>query len=80
VRVSLNLTPSTTKAVTLLAERRDMQMSEVIREALSCYWWLARERSAGTRFQIARDGKLTEMAVPSLNRLADGPPLVDPPE
>jgi hypothetical protein len=80
MKVSLNLSPKTSKAVTVLAERLDMEMAEVVREALSCYWWLAKERSAGTRFQVQRDGELTELAVPSLDRLADGPPLEDPPE
>jgi hypothetical protein len=78
MRVSLNLTTSTSKAVTMPAERLDMPMAEVVREALSCYWWLAKERSARTRFQVERDGELTEMAVPSLDRLNDGPPLEDP--
>jgi hypothetical protein len=80
MRVTLNLADGTSRTVTVLAERLDMPIAEVVREALSWYWWLAKERSAGTRLSIHRGDEITEMVVPSLDRLNDGPPLEDPPE
>jgi hypothetical protein len=76
----MNLTDGTGGTLTVLAERLDVPMAEVIRGALSLYWWVAKERSAGTRFQVQRDGELTELVVSSLDRLNDGPPLEDPPK
>jgi hypothetical protein len=80
MKVSLNLADRMSRTVTVLAERLDMPMAEVVREALSLYWWLAKERSTGTRISIHRGEEVTEMVIPSLDGLIDGAPLEDPPE
>jgi hypothetical protein len=80
MRVSLNLSEQTSLTYAVLAARVEMPTEEAYREALSLYWWMARERSTGTRFLVQRGDKITELVVPSLDRLNDGPPLEGPPE
>ena len=78
--LALNLSGATRKALDTLAERLEMPLNEVVRDALSLYWWLARERSKGARFQVARGAELTELVSPALDRLAGGPPIEEPAE
>jgi hypothetical protein len=53
-----------------LAERLDVPMADVIREALSLFWWFARERAAGSRILIQRGDQVTELLIPSLEELS----------
>jgi hypothetical protein len=52
-----------------LSQKLETSMAEVIREALSLYWWVARERSAGSRLLVQRGDEVTELVIPSLERL-----------
>jgi hypothetical protein len=47
----------------------DGTMADVIREALSVFWWLAKEYRQGSRLMIQRGDSITELMIPSLERL-----------
>jgi hypothetical protein len=53
-----------------LSQGLGTSVGEVIREALSLYWWFARERSAGSRLLVQRGSEVRELRVPSLDRLS----------
>jgi hypothetical protein len=65
----------TAKALEVLAERTELPTAEVVRQGLSVLYWLARERSLGSKLLIQRGDVVTELVVPSLDRLASGPPI-----
>jgi len=47
-----------------------------VREALSVYWWLAREHGQGSRFMVLRDREwLTDLVIPSLEGMGPLPPM-----
>src|SRR5215471_5219574 len=52
-----------------LSQRLDTSVAEVIRESLSLYTWVVRERSAGSRLLVQRGEEVTELVIPSLERL-----------
>ena len=53
-------------------------MADVIRESLSLFWWLAKEYRQGNRLLIQRGNAVTELLIPSLERLrADVAPGVE---
>ena len=66
---------STYQVVAHLSSRLQVPMAEVVRDALSIYWWLARERMAGSRLLIERGGDVNELTIPSLERLRPEPGL-----
>lgn len=74
-KLTLNLSDSTNRAMEILSERLDKPSAEVIREALSLYWWVARECSNGSKLLIQRGDAVTELANSTLDALADGPPI-----
>ncbi len=78
--LNMNLSGGTRKALDTLAERLEMPLNEVVRESLSMWWWMARERSKGTRFLVQRGDVVTELELPALDRLANGPPIEEPPD
>jgi hypothetical protein len=60
-----------------LAELMDGSMADVIREALSVFWWLAKEYRQGGKLTVRRGDELIELMIPSLERLAAGAPVLD---
>lgn len=70
-KFNVNFSDSTHAAVVELSERMDVPMADVIREALSLLWWLARESMAGNRILIQRGDQVTELMIPSLEALRD---------
>jgi len=57
------------RAVGELAGWMGLSMADVIRESLSLFWWLAKEYRQGGRLMIRRGDAVTELLVPSLERL-----------
>jgi hypothetical protein len=63
------------RAVAELAGWMGATMADVIRDALSLFWWLAKEYRQGNRLLIQRGETVTELLIPSLERLrADAAP------
>ena len=77
MKFGMSLSEHTSLTYAVLAARLEMPMEEVIRDALSLYWWVARERSSGSRLLVQRGDQVTELAIPNLDRLAGGPPIDD---
>jgi len=73
----MTFSEGTHQVLTSLTQRLDVSMADVIRDALSIFCWFARERSAGSRLLIQRGTEITELIIPSLERLrpadASGP-------
>jgi hypothetical protein len=59
-----------------MAAATHMTASNVVRDALSLYWWLAREHGKGSRFLVQRDAAVTELVLPSLEGM-DPLPLTE---
>lgn len=57
------------RAVGELAGWMGASMADVIRESLSLFWWLAKEYRQGNRLLIQRGNEVTELVIPSLERL-----------
>jgi hypothetical protein len=68
-KFNVKFSDSTYRAVGELAKWTDGTMADVIREALSIFWWLAKEYRQGSRLLIQRGDKITELMIPSLERL-----------
>jgi Ribbon-helix-helix protein, copG family len=68
-KFNVTFSESTHGVLSNLAQRMEVSMSEVIREALSVYWWIAKEQSTGGRLLIQRGDEVTQLAIPSLARL-----------
>src|SRR5690242_18635506 len=58
-----------------LAGAQHSTMSEVMRQALSVYWWLAREHGMGSRFLVQRERDVTVWTIPSLDGMEPLAPL-----
>jgi hypothetical protein len=69
-KFNINFSDSTHAVLVELSERLDVPMADVIREALSLYWWFAREQASGNQLLIQRGDKLTELMIPSLEALS----------
>ncbi len=65
-RFNVNFSASTHEAVVQLSERLDLPMADVVREALSLFWWVSQETEAGNTLLIQRGGQVTELLIPSL--------------
>jgi hypothetical protein len=57
------------QAVGELAGWMGASMADVVRESLSLFWWLAKEYRQGNRLLIQRGNEVTELLIPSLERL-----------
>ena|SRR5215471_1742487 len=68
-KFNVKFSDSTYRAVGELARWTDGTMADVIREALSIFWWLAKEYRQGNRLLIQRGDQVTELMIPSLERL-----------
>jgi hypothetical protein len=58
------------RTVLQLAGAQRSTMAEVMRQAVSVYWWLAREHSQGSRFLVQRGCVVTETVIPSIDGMA----------
>jgi hypothetical protein len=67
-KFNVKFSDSTYQAVGELAKWTDGTMADVIREALSIFWWLAKEYRQGSRVLIKRGDQVTELMIPSLER------------
>jgi hypothetical protein len=72
-KFNLNLSESTYADVGEMADRLDISMADVVREALSLLLWIIHEIRAGNRLMIQRGDQITELVVPELERLRDPP-------
>ena len=72
-KFNVKFSDSTHRVIAWLADRLEISMADVIREALSLYWWIAKERMEGNRLLVQRGAEITEMVVPSLEQLRQGP-------
>lgn len=61
---------STAQVLTTISEKKGISIGEVIRNALSIYWWMYREQAAGSRFLVQRGEFITELRIPDIE--ADG--------
>jgi hypothetical protein len=68
-KFNVTFSESTYSVLTNLAQRMEVSMADVIREALSVYWWIAKEQATGGRLLIQRGDKVTQLAIPSLAKL-----------
>jgi hypothetical protein len=71
----VRFTDATYRAIEYLATRMQVSMVRVIGDALSLYWWLARERMAGSRLLVQRGTDVKELTIPSLELLMSRPDL-----
>jgi hypothetical protein len=55
------------RTVLQLAGAQRSTMADVMRDAVSVYWWLAREHSQGSRFLVQRGCVVTEAIIPSID-------------
>jgi hypothetical protein len=74
-RYTIDLSEKVRQTLTDLAEATHLTPSEVVRDALSVYWWLAREHGQGNRFMVQRGSNVNELFLPSLK---DVEPLPEP--
>ncbi len=72
-KFNVNFSDSTYAVVSELSQRLGVPMADVIRDALSLQWWLAKEVMAGNKLLIERGDRITEVIIPSLEPLAGGP-------
>ncbi len=54
-----------------MAEELPSSRSDVLRDALSLYWWLFREHKQGSRVLIQRGDRVTEWLQPKLEALRE---------
>jgi len=73
-KFNVKFSDNTYRAVAELARWTDGTMADVIREALSVFWWLAKEYRQGNRLLIQRGETVTELLIPSLERMTAEPP------
>jgi predicted transcriptional regulator len=73
-KFNVKFSDNTYRAVSELAHETDATMADVIREALSIYVWLAKEYRQGNKLLIQRGEQVTELLVPSLERMVETPP------
>ncbi|TMC13420.1 MAG: hypothetical protein E6J41_00525 [Chloroflexi bacterium] len=82
--VTVRFTPSGHRVAMQLANATHVTPSELFRDALSVYWWLAREHEQGHSFLVRRGDTVTEMTLPSLKGMyrlpEEGPPGAAPDE
>jgi hypothetical protein len=64
--VKARFTAPSFRTLTQLAAATHVATSDVMRDALSVYWWLARECGAGSRLLVQRGSDITELTLPSL--------------
>ena len=76
-KFNVKFSDSTYQAVGQLARWTDGTMADVIREALSVFWWIAKEYGQGHRLLIQRGDQVTELLIPSLERLKADAPFVE---
>jgi hypothetical protein len=69
IKFNVKFSDATYRVVGELAEWMDGSMADVIREALSVFWWLAKEYRQGGRLMVRRGDDVTELMIPSLERL-----------
>lgn len=74
-RYSINFSEQADGTLRELARATHGTTCEVVRDALSVYWWLARESGRGTRFLVQRGSQVNEVVLPSLK---DVEPLQEP--
>lgn len=72
--VRVRFSESAYRTVLQLAGAERSTMAEVMREALSVYWWLAREQSQGNVFLVRRGEVVIELRIPSLDGMDPLPP------
>src|SRR5690349_16712131 len=72
-KFNVNFADRTHEAMVSLSEMLGISMADVLREALSLFWWIAREVMAGNRILIQRGDQVTELLLPSLDALRDRP-------
>jgi hypothetical protein len=56
-----------------LADQLEVPMAEIIREALSLFWWITKEVRQGNKLLVQRGNEVSEMVIPSLERLKPEP-------
>lgn len=54
-----------------MAQELPCTKSEVLRDALSLYWWLFREHQKGSVFLVKRENQVTEWVQPRLEALRE---------
>jgi hypothetical protein len=77
IEVTVKFTPSAHRVAMQLANATHVTPSELFRDALSVYWWLAREHGQGHSFLVRRGDMVTEVMVPSLKDEAPPGPAPD---
>jgi hypothetical protein len=76
--VTVRFTPSAHRVAVQLANATHVTPSELFRDALSVYWWLAREHGQGHSFLVRRGDMVTEVTLSSLKDM-DRLPEEEPP-
>jgi hypothetical protein len=78
IAVNVRFTPNAHRVAMQLANATRVTPSELVRDALSVYWWLAREHGQGHSFLVRRGNAITEVTLPSLRDM-DRLPEEEPP-
>jgi hypothetical protein len=68
-KLNVSFSDSAYAVVAELASDLDVPMSDVVREGMSLFSWIAQELGAGHRLLIQRDDQVTELVIPSLEPL-----------
>lgn len=69
IKFNVKLSDDTYRDMGELAGLMDGTMADVIREALSVFWWVASEYQQGNQLMVRRGDQITELMVPSLERV-----------
>jgi hypothetical protein len=75
-KYNVNFSDSAYVTLNELAEELGQSMAEVIRDALTTYWWLVQERKKGNTLLLQGKGKRSEVVFPSFARLGEDAPVV----
>jgi hypothetical protein len=67
-RLSISFSPKTASVLDELADVAEITEAEVIRRALSLYWWVYRERELGNKLLIQRRDVVTEWFLAEFER------------
>jgi hypothetical protein len=68
-KFNLNLSDSTYAEVSEMAERLDISMADVVREAINLLRWVTGEISVDHYVLVRRDDHIVELVMPGLERL-----------
>ena len=70
-KYNVNFSDSAYATLNELAALLGQSMAEVIRDALTTYWWLVQEKAKGNAILVQSKGRRSEVVFPSFARIAE---------